>query len=104
VAGNLRCVTTASPSDVRAWARQQGLTSAERGPIPRSVLAAYATAHAGRPPADAPVAALPEAAGREHELEARLRRVETQLAQALERVEALEARASRSLLGLRVTL
>lgn len=88
---------TASPSDVRTWARQQGLTSAERGPIPRSVLAAYRAAHAEEPPQELPPPAV-------EALAARLEHVEHRLEQALDRIEVLEGRASRSLLGLRLTL
>ncbi|HEU0102694.1 MAG TPA: hypothetical protein VFR07_10280 [Mycobacteriales bacterium] len=94
-------MTTAAPSDVRTWARKQGLTSAERGPLPRWVLEAYEAAHAADPTRTPPA---PRAAPDGPSVAERLQRVEDQLAQALARVAELEAQRSRSLLGLRLTL
>jgi hypothetical protein len=46
-------VTTPSTADVRTWAREQGMATADRGRLPRSVLEAYAAAH-GEKPSGAP--------------------------------------------------
>lgn len=120
------------PAAVRRWAREQGLVAAERGRLPRAVVEAYAAAHpagpprrdrqprpprqaaarrapAGRKPSTAaeapPPSARPPAAGApQDEADARLAAVETQLAQALARLDALERTATRSVLGLRLSL
>lgn len=152
-------VVTSRSTDVRTWARKNGLTTAERGRLPRNVLEAYAAAHpastagsedrtdtptreggraagpsaAGLPPdAAAPPAtagvneqaaggstgkgrtARPysrrSAPGRaeqpqvEDSVQQRLTAVEGQLAAAVARLEALEGRMTKSLLGLRITL
>lgn len=103
--------TSAAPSDVRTWARSQGLTKAERGPLPRSVLDAYAAAHtdaaaARRSTATAtrPAAGTTGPAPTSESLAQRLRVVEDKLADALSRLAAVEANAPRSLLGLHITL
>ena len=149
---------TSESRDVRKWAREHGLTTAERGRLPNSVLQAYAAAHSGdkskgrnghsnperaRSAANGDAAASPagqtRAAGSRagkaatrasqrseartppvtprpparpagetlvprHDLEERLTAVETQLATAVARLETLEGRMTKSLLGLRVTL
>ena len=149
---------TSESRDVRKWAREHGLTTAERGRLPNSVLEAYAAAHFGdgnkgrtgqsnperaksaangdaaasrasqtraagsragkaatrasqrREARSSPVKPRPPArpAGEtlvpRHELEERLTAVETQLATAVARLETLEGRMTKSLLGLRVTL
>lgn len=46
-------MTTPRTADVRAWARENGITIADRGRLPRDVLDAYAAAH-GEKPAGAP--------------------------------------------------
>ena len=108
-------MTTATPSDVRVWARQQGLTSAERGPLPRAVLEAYTAAHgdttgaAALPPGPSITSApqVEPATGpvdSQPALVERLERVEAALADALGRLAELEAKSTRSVLGLRVTL
>jgi hypothetical protein len=151
-------VPTPESTDVRKWAREHGLTTAERGRLPNRVLEAYAAAHSGdgtegrtgqRNPERARSAANGNAAasrtsqtraagsragkaavgagqGREartspvksrpsarptggtpvprHDLEERLTAVEAQLATAVARLETLEGRMTKSLLGLRVTL
>jgi hypothetical protein len=143
---------------VRKWARNNGLITAERGRLPRSVIDAYAAAHPastaeseartdtptrGRGTAATTSAAPPtekatrpgtadvrkrtapaskgndrtarsysrrSTSGRteqppvEDSVEERLTAVEAQLAAAAARLEALEGRMTKSLLGLRVTL
>jgi len=152
-------VATPGSTDVRKWARNNGLVTAERGRLARSVIDAYAAAHpagtagsetrtdtptreggaaaratAAAPPTDK--AARPVSAdvdkrtaraskgndrtGRpysrrstsgtaeqpqvEDSVQERLTAVEAQLAAAVVRLEALEGRMTKSLLGLRVTL
>lgn len=151
---------TFEPTDVRKWAREHGLTTAERGRLPKTVLEAYAAAHSGdetegktgpsksegaRSAANADTAAAraseTRAAGsragkaaartgkgrqartspvksrqsarptaqtaaprHDLDLEERLTAVETQLATAVARLEILEGKMTKSLLGLRVTL
>lgn len=145
-------------TDVRKWAREHGLTTAERGRLPKTVLEAYAAAHSGdrtegktgpseseraRSAANADTAAsrasptraagpragkaaartgtgreartspvksrqpagpTAETAAPRHDLEERLTAVETQLAMAVARLETVEGKMPKSLLGLRVTL
>jgi len=43
-------MTTPTTADVRAWARQNGMTVAERGRLNPEILDAYATAHGGSRP------------------------------------------------------
>jgi hypothetical protein len=151
-------VPTSGSTDVRKWAREHGLTTAERGRLPRSVLEAYTAAYSGdgaegrtgpdkadraRSAANADAAASrasqTRAAGSEAgkaaartgknreprpspkksrkparptaptaaprlDLEERLIAVETQLAITVARLETLEGKMTKSLLGLRVTL
>ena len=151
-------MTTSGSTDIRKWAREHGLTTAERGRLPKSVLEAYAAAHsgdgiqgrtapgsvdrsglAGNVDAGAARASQTGAAGSGagnaaartgkgrgartsavqsrpsarraartaapcHDLEERLTAVETQLAMAVARLETLEGKMTKSLLGLRVTL
>jgi hypothetical protein len=144
---------------VRKWARKNGLVTAERGRLPRSVIDAYAAAHpastagseartdtppreggtaastnAAAPPtnkaarpgtADVDKGSAPASKGNdrtarpysrrctsgtaeqpqtEDSVQERLIAVEAQLAAAVARLEALEGRMTKSLLGLRVTL
>ena len=145
-------------TDVRKWAREHGLTTAERGRLPKSVLDAYAAAHSGdgsegktgpgkseqarsatngdtaasrasqtrAAGSRAGKAAAPTGKGQEartapvksrqsarptaqaaaprHDLEQRLTAVETQLTMTVARLETLEGRMTKSILGLRVTL
>lgn len=156
--GRNRTVPKPASTDVRKWARDHGLTTAERGRLPKTVLEAYAAAHSGdrtgatpgqggsqraAPAAKADTADVParrtrtpgpragKAATRTrnagdaesssvtsrhrappaarttppaHDLEERLTAVETQLVIALARLESLEGKMTKSLLGLRVTL
>ena len=149
---------TIRSTDVRKWAREHGLTTAERGRLPRTVLEAYAAAHLSDEAEDktgpsksepaksaanadaaasrtSPTraagsrtgkAAAPTPKGHEartspvksrqsarptaqpaaprNDLEERLTAVETQLAMAVARLETLEGKMTKSLLGLRVTL
>ncbi len=149
---------TSASTDVRKWALEHGLITAERGRLPKAVLEAYAEAHSGdqsegKPgpgrseratsAAKADTAASPESqtraagsrarkatarTGKDREprtspvkprqparpiarstapprdLEERLTAVETQLAIAVARLESLEGKMTKSLLGLRVTL
>lgn len=143
---------------MRKWAREHGLTTAERGRLPKTVLEAYAAAHSSdvaegktgpsrselaKSAANADTAAARASqtraagsragkaaarTGKGHEaqtspvksrqsarptaqpaaprndLEERLTAVETQLAMAVARLETLEGKMIKSLLGLRVTL
>ncbi len=143
---------------MRKWARENGLVTAERGRLPRSVIDAYAAAHpastaggeartdtptrrggaAAHPSSSAatskaaragtadgdkgtarvskgndrtarrtlagPRLARPNQPQVEDNLRERLTAVEAQLAAAVARLEALEGRMTKSLLGLRVTL
>lgn len=103
---------------VRKWAREHGLVSTDRGRLPRAVLEAYAAAHGPSypdPPAPrqttlrrTPAAKVPASSASipaaEDPGDTRLRAVEAQLAQALTRIDALERRATRSVLGLRLSL
>ena len=149
---------TSESTDVRKWAREHGLTTAERGRLPNSVLQAYAAAHSGdrtegrtgpgnseqagsaangdaaasrasqtraagpragkaaarasqaREARPSPVKSRPSGGptggtpAPRHDLEERLTAVETQLAMAVARLETLEGKMTKSLLGLRVTL
>ena len=125
-------VSSPKPSDVRQWARASGLVTADRGRLPRSVLEAYATAHAQAPGVavtrrrrsgprnaahrgDTPTPAKKETGSRRKGApasppnvaatpEQRLQAVEAQLADALKRISALESRSVKSLFGLRTTL
>ncbi len=144
---------------MRKWARDNGLVTAKRGRLPRSVIDAYAAAHpastagseartdtptweggtaastnsaapptdkAARPgTADVDKGTAPASKGNEtttrpysrrstsgtaeqpqieDSVQDRLTAVEAQLAAAVARLEALEGRMTKSLLGLRVTL
>lgn len=133
--GSKEGVPTPKTSDVRKWARDSGLVTADRGRLPRRMLDAYAAAHteptgetATRRRRSAPrSAAEPDqvtpsakrsAGGRDKRagtstskvatpasaVEQRLQALETQLADALARISALESRSTKSLLGLRTTL
>jgi hypothetical protein len=62
-------VTTPRTADVRAWARENGITIADRGRLPRDVLDAYAAAHGGSP-ADAPADRRPGTSARPKKAEA----------------------------------
>lgn len=113
-------MTTPQSADVRRWAREHGLVTADRGRLPREVFEAYTAAHSelasgpqarSRQPARRRGRPGAPARTEQPDLEARLREVETQLADAVARLAAqdrrlaqLERQTTRSLLGLRISL
>lgn len=111
-------MSNSDPATVRKWASENGLVIANRGRLPQAVVDAYAAAHDDarpdqpsprnrsprRRPAGSVRASPASGAAGEDPVYERLRAVEAQLALAIARIDTLEERTTRSVLGLRLSL